>query len=77
MRKFEKNHIYSKDKEEIKAPSKFKNKIDVCIFSNERNKEKGIRLLSLFWKQGIKALADFRNKKLRGNVFYALFSRYL
>lgn len=58
--------IFRKDKEELKAPSKYKNKIDVCIFSNEKNKEKGIRLLSMFWKQGIKALADFRNKKPRG-----------
>ncbi|CAI2365932.1 unnamed protein product [Moneuplotes crassus] len=53
------------DKEEMKAPSKYKNKIDVCIFTNEKNKEQGIRLLSEFWNQGIKALADFRNKKLR------------
>jgi len=42
--------------------------VDVCIFSNEKNKKKGIKLLSTFWKQGIKALADFRNKKLRGII---------
>jgi len=61
---------YRKDKEEIKAPSKYKNKIDVCIFSNDKNKENGMRLLSLFWNLGIKALADFRNKNLRGEFIF-------
>ena len=44
--------------------SKFKNKVDVCIFlSNEKHKEKGIRLLSAFWQRGIKVITDFRNKR--------------
>lgn len=45
--------LASKEKEELKVSSKFKNKFDVCIFvSNEKQKEKGIRLLSAFWQRG-------------------------
>lgn len=40
--------------DDSKQMSKFRDRIDICIFSNESYQEQGMKLLSTFWRKGFK-----------------------
>lgn len=54
-----------KQDEKQKRQQKLRNKVDICIFCDNENKEnkiESLKLLSRFWEKGMKAVIEFKNK---------------